>query len=83
MNTHPVSQVAADLLDFSEWLDTQGLLTRPSLADRRTHEDLVDEYLAPAELTAAEIEQRLVQALATATGRSVLEVRLAHGLVTA
>lgn len=33
-----------ELLLFSEWLDSQGLMAEPT--DLRSHEDLVDEFRA-------------------------------------
>lgn len=32
------------LLAYSEWLDTQGLMTAPSDDDTRSHDDLVNEF---------------------------------------
>lgn len=34
------------LFAYSEWLDQQGLIVGDTATDRRSHEDLVNQYLA-------------------------------------
>lgn len=41
-----VERAARELLfEFSEWLDSEGLMRKPAARDRRTHTDLADEFL--------------------------------------
>lgn len=44
--TEAVKTMIRDHLQlYSEWLDVAGLMKKPKKKDRRTHEDLVTEYL--------------------------------------
>lgn len=37
--------LANNLLEYSGWLESQGLMKKPKKKDNRTHEDLVNEFL--------------------------------------